>query len=139
MTRNFHQLDDQQIRHLIGDYIIELHDDSRLLEVFNADAPSGTNAWFDACDGRGQTAGYIANRSRVWQHFDEVAITGRTSRRTVAIAQQVRCALISAAINAMGTQIPPHPLCFWSNKDAGPGPKRSLTHSGIIKWTTSAS
>jgi hypothetical protein len=73
-----------------------------LHQLFQAETTEGRNAWYEACDRLGQTAGFVTDVARAWRLAEE----HYKDNPSQSIALQYRYALIKASLNSLAANIP---------------------------------
>jgi hypothetical protein len=106
MTNPVEQLDEYWLLYLARNLattrrVAELH----WLLALRTD--EGANAWFEARDARGQTAGYLDDVRLARDLADAAARRTRGPRRAAAVGLQCRYALILATINGLAGNVQP--------------------------------
>ena len=81
--------------------------DGQLETLLWEETADGHCGWYQARERLGQTAGFLADVSRVWSYADRLgAAAASEASRGQAIALQLHCALITASINSLSASIP---------------------------------
>jgi hypothetical protein len=107
MSSLSNELDDYEFRYLVY-HLAEANRGTELYSLLTLEEVDGTNAWFRARDSRGETAGYIDDLQRARKLADDAAARFRGKRRSAAMGQQCRYALMRAALNYVAESIDAH-------------------------------
>jgi hypothetical protein len=95
-------LTEYELRHLVA-HLAAAGRDEDVHRLLALETGEGRNAWYEAREQLGQTAGYLADVARAWRLAEEEFAECQSP---ISIARQCRYALVLASINSLAKNIP---------------------------------